>query len=65
MASGVKARAYDGLVLTLRSTIRPGDDDGQRRDITATGPDYQTALEQLVAQVPDGWIRLHVVTGEA
>lgn len=50
--------------MILRSTIRPHPDTGERRDIRAEATDYETARTQLEDQIPAGWVRLHITTGD-
>lgn len=54
---------YPGLVI-LRATIRPHPDTGERRELRAEAPDYEAARSQLEADTPDGWVRLHIITGD-
>lgn len=51
--------------MILRATIRPHPDTGERRELRTEAPDYDTAKAQLDAQTPEGWVRLHIVTGDA
>lgn len=49
----------------LRSRVRPqlsapDVDEHEPRELTATAETYEAALEQLRAQVPEGWVLLGI-----
>lgn len=50
--------------MILRATIRPQPDDGRREELRVEAPDYIAARQQIDEQTPDGWIRLHLITGD-
>lgn len=51
------------LGVKVRAKIRPkADPDAEAREITAEAPDYASAVAELDAQTPEGWIRLYVMT---
>jgi hypothetical protein len=53
------------VAITLQTRLRPSPDNDavdpyERRQVEATGQDYETARASLGAQVPDGWQMLGI-----